>query len=533
MITDGFSWLLSAGLAVPAAFRSFALIAAPAAIDALWQGAAVAAGLAVCLRLLPRIAAAHRFATWAAAFAALAGLEVLPFLPHFATASSAGAALAGTAPHPWLQLDARWSVAIAALWAALAAIRSIDLLLHSIRLRRLWKSAQPIDAGREAALATLQGRGRAQVCTTRELDRPSVIGFFAPRILIPDWLYARLTPGELEQVVLHETEHLRRRDDWTNLLQKLCLVLFPLHPALAWIERRLCREREMACDEGVVRITQAPRSYAACLASLAERRLQRRREALSLGAFERRPELVHRVHSILLRKRALHPLGARALLGMLGCGLLFGAVELARCPQMVAFVPAQRLVAQAAQPVALRDAAFRGAMPAFRATNVEALVPASSRQPEIFPALQPRGATSEKARRSLETTSVNLAYVQPKQRLLKAEAPDSATDASRQPQAWAVLATWQVQSSTPEAGEAADYDGKAQSNGQAQEHGKPSQLASRITVTRLILRVYPAGPAAAAPASNSPASNASSMKKPAFASPAVLPFGNGWLVIQL
>ena len=130
-----------------------------------------------------------------------------------------------------------------------------------------------------------------QVCTTPNLDRPSVIGFFAPRILIPEWLLTRLTPGELRQIVLHETEHLRRGDDWTNLFQKLCLVLFPLDPALVWIERRLCAEREMACDDGVVRVTHAPRAYAACLASLAERGLRRRAEALSLGAWQRRPEL--------------------------------------------------------------------------------------------------------------------------------------------------------------------------------------------------------------------------------------------------
>ena len=112
-----------------------------------------------------------------------------------------------------------------------------------------------------------------EICTTTTLQRPSVIGFLKPRILIPDWLFARLTAGELEQIVLHEAEHLRRRDDWTNLLQKLCLVLFPLNPALVWIERRLCREREMACDEGVIKITHAPRAYASCLARLAERGL--------------------------------------------------------------------------------------------------------------------------------------------------------------------------------------------------------------------------------------------------------------------
>jgi beta-lactamase regulating signal transducer with metallopeptidase domain len=28
---------------------------------------------------------------------------------------------------------------------------------------------------------------------------------------------------------MHEMEHLRRADDWTNLLQKLALVFFPLN----------------------------------------------------------------------------------------------------------------------------------------------------------------------------------------------------------------------------------------------------------------------------------------------------------------
>ena len=53
----------------------------------------------------------------------------------------------------------------------------------------------------------------AEIWATSDLDRPCVIGFFRPRILIPAWLLNRLTPAELEQVVLHESEHLRRRDD--------------------------------------------------------------------------------------------------------------------------------------------------------------------------------------------------------------------------------------------------------------------------------------------------------------------------------
>lgn len=573
-IADAFSWLPAyAGFAVPAAFRALALATAPIFVAALWQGAAVAAGLALCLCLAPRLSAAHRFVVWAAGFAVLAGLEFLPVFAHSTSGAGTGAggALAGLSTQPWLELSAGWSLGIAALWIALAALRAGDLLLHSIRLRRLWKSAVPVEDYSGTAVTTLQGRGRVQVCIASELDRPSVIGFFAPRILIPDWLYARLTPSELRQVVLHEAEHLRRHDDWTNLFQKLCLVLFPLNPALAWIERRLCREREMACDEGVVRITGAPRSYAACLAGLAERRLQRRAGALgalSLGAFERRPELAHRVHSILLRKNVLNPIGAGALLGLVGCGLVFGSLELARCPQMVAFVPAHSLasaaVAQTAQadgtqvvPAAYllgREPAFTAAASGFRAVNAVAILPANASRTAVLHAAR-RTAASQQAPWMVKTKASRLAPAEPGQHLLRAEIRGRATNPAEaaQPQGWVVFTAWQVQTSTQSAGITADYETDA--NGAARQtanenenaaasatSSQPSAPASQITVTRLILRIYPARPAASSAAGSThaqqapisrPDSSSNSDTKPVLSRPTALPFDSGWLVIQL
>ncbi len=152
---------------------------------------------------------------------------------------------------PWFALDSRWCLGVAALWLAASLYRLVDLGIHSLRLCKLWKSAVPFAASELPAglQADLRGARRPiEVCATKELDRPAAIGFMRPRILIPDWLLEQMTAGELEQVVLHEAEHLRRRDNWTNLAQKLALAAFPLSPALMWIERRLCREREMACD---------------------------------------------------------------------------------------------------------------------------------------------------------------------------------------------------------------------------------------------------------------------------------------------
>ena len=538
---------------------AFAETAAPVAVAALWQGAAIALVLGGCLRLTPRfkihIGAAQRFGLWAAAFAVVVGLGFLPWIARSTAGAIAASALPGAvAATPWLRLDDRWAFAIAGLWLLASLVRAASLAVHSLRLRRLWNSASPVEVEanlRVLLTAAFPTRRPVEICATGELDRPSVIGFFAPRILIPDWLFARLTPGELEQVVLHEAEHLRRRDDWTNLLQKLALVLFPLNPALAWIEGRLCREREMACDEGVVRRTQAPRAYAACLTSLAERRLElrleRRNHALSLGAFGRRPELVRRVYSILARKKALHPVAARALVGVAGCGLLIASVELARCPQMVAFVPAAKTeMARIDSTTQLGDGdrAFgpttevRGDS-GYHAVETKAILPAGRH------AVPPTPASS---RRTL-TPSVELAGASqrqmastgeiPREVLLRAEMPDANADDGRQNASsglagqaqYVVLTTWEeVRTSPRHARMISDYDASANAQSQSADaaDGADGQAVTRITVTRLILAVYPIGygPNGIAPSSKS--THAEDSGRPTASVPE-----SGWLVFQL
>jgi hypothetical protein len=254
-----------------------------------------------------------------------------------------------------VQLDVRWSFAIAALWVMVSLVRAVQLAMSAVRLHGIWKRAVPVE-GCDAVLLAAGFRG-VDVCTSKDVDRPSVIGFFSPRILIPEELLARLTTAEFGQIVLHEVGHLRRRDDWINLLQKLSLVLVPLNPVLMWVERRLCLERELACDDDVLRLTKAPKAYATCLTNLAEQRLGRRAAALSLGAWERKSELARRVHSILLGGKRMGTAQARVVMSVLVLGLLGGSAELARCPQLVSF-------SRAALPVSA-EAQNSGAVPGY------------------------------------------------------------------------------------------------------------------------------------------------------------------------
>ena len=123
-------------------------------------------------------------------------------------------------------------------------------------------------------------------------------------------------------------EHLRRRDDWTNLFQKAALVLFPLNPVLLWVERRLCAERELACDDRVLRSSGAAKAYAICLTRLAEFSMIQRSLSLALGAWERQSELVRRVHRLL--RRPTESMGDRQA-QFLTAGLILGVFWRRHC----------------------------------------------------------------------------------------------------------------------------------------------------------------------------------------------------------
>ena len=214
---------------------------AQAFIAGLWQGLILVFAVALVLRLVPRVNATARFAVWGFAFALAVAMPLL----HLPGASIRGAHDASVTVH----LGAGWGVAIAAVWAILMLVRGAQLLLHTIHLRRIWRQAQPVPVeGAIQALLQRSGRRTIDLCVSIDVDSPSVIGFLSPRLLIPEWLFARLAPLELQQIVLHECEHLRRGDDWINLLQKIGLALFPLNPALLWLDRRLSLEREHVRD---------------------------------------------------------------------------------------------------------------------------------------------------------------------------------------------------------------------------------------------------------------------------------------------
>jgi beta-lactamase regulating signal transducer with metallopeptidase domain len=456
--------------------------AAGSLFSAVWEGAALAACVVLCLRLIPGLSAAARSIVWMNVFLLLVLLHLVPF-------AGVRANSAGLDHSTLLHLSLVWSFVVAGLWVLLSFWRAAQLIASAIRLRGLVNRATPIsaDAGLQALLEIRTDAGRlrrsAVLCSSEEVERPSVFGFFRPRVLIPPALLERLTPAELHQVVIHEMEHLRRADDWTNLLQKIALVLFPLNPALLWVERRVCTERELACDDSVLRSSCGRKAYAICLTHLAEYSMLRRSLSLVLGAWERQSELVRRVHRILRRPGAsMSRRQTWALTGSLVAGVLVCALGLARSPQLVSFrSDAQPQQARFAAPsVDLRAGNFvqgRSALSATHAQMVKAIMPSSQVEPIAKAKPVQKNATLRNVRR------------RPAQ--------------SRQ--AWVMMTTW----SDSEAGARMVFTvaQMKQSEGDQTQQGSKSPTVPKQPVERQ-LRINRVSYAA-------------------------VPFGNGWLIIQI
>jgi bla regulator protein BlaR1 len=94
------------------------------------------------------------------------------------------------------------------------------------------------------------------------LLEPAVFGIFRPVLVMPQGIFDRLTPAQLQAVIAHELCHLRHRDNLVATLQMFVETIIWFHPLVWWIGRRMIEERERACDEEVLRLGSEPRVYA-------------------------------------------------------------------------------------------------------------------------------------------------------------------------------------------------------------------------------------------------------------------------------
>jgi beta-lactamase regulating signal transducer with metallopeptidase domain len=157
---------------------------------------------------------------------------------------------------------------MATVWFVFSLVLLARLFAGYCVLRNLKLTATPVSPDWQlhvSRLCVTHGiRRQPQLLVSSHASGPMSLGFLRPAIVIPLTLLERLSHSELEQIVLHELAHLHRRDDWSNLAQKLIEAVLPIQPAVYWLGYQMSLAREMACDDWVIAATGTPWSPACC-----------------------------------------------------------------------------------------------------------------------------------------------------------------------------------------------------------------------------------------------------------------------------
>ena len=320
---------------------------------------AVAAGL--CL-LLPRAAAATRHRIWFLAVASLPCLLLLACLPHswhrplwsvstdinsgnqvsltlnLAPVGKAGNSavpvspartLAAAASHssgnsqPFAaRFSATWLAVVFVIWFFGALLCLMSVLLSHVRVMRLAREGLPLETTDWTLLLRQAGgalRLRRPVSLWQSIDNPMPLtwGWWRPVVLVPAEA-AHWPPQRRRIVLLHELAHVKRWDCLTQTIARIVRALFWINPLIWLATRRMCVERERACDDLVLTGGCKASDYATQLVEIAQ--TYRHVSQVAAIAMARPSQIKSRIAAIVdaARARRSRPLTAVAILVFMG-----------------------------------------------------------------------------------------------------------------------------------------------------------------------------------------------------------------------
>jgi beta-lactamase regulating signal transducer with metallopeptidase domain len=128
----------------------------------------------------------------------------------------------------------------------------VRLAIGTVRARRLVRDAVLHDGMRTSSLCAA----------------PVTVGFLHPTVIFPEH-WRQWPQTQLNAVLTHECEHVRRRDSLVQWLALLNRALFWFHPVAWWLERHLSALAEEACDNAVLARGHNPHEYSEYLIDMA------------------------------------------------------------------------------------------------------------------------------------------------------------------------------------------------------------------------------------------------------------------------
>ena len=277
----------------------------------LWQSTLVAAVVGMLTLLLKKNGARTRYWVWLAA--------VVKFLVPFGVLVSLGGNMPvpgwvakapvivqpaisfvmGDVSQPVLPMlqealatpkatDAHWPIILFGVWACGFVVVAFRWIQRWMRVQADVHVASPLPI--EIGIPVL---------SSPVLREPGVFGIFWSVLLLPEGMAEHFSKAEWEAILAHEICHARCYDNLTAAIYMLVETIFWFHPLVWWMGKRLVTERELACDEEVLRLGSEPKVYAEGILKVCELYLE---SPLECVAGVTGSNLRRRIRSIMIHR---------------------------------------------------------------------------------------------------------------------------------------------------------------------------------------------------------------------------------------
>ena len=204
----------------------------------------------------------------------------------------------------WVDQHMKWWVIFWAIGVFVYLLRFAGGLWYIQQLRR---KALPVQENWSALLGSLSRKcGIHRLVKLSEsylIDKPLVIGWLKPIILLPVGILSGLPPAQIEAILLHELAHVQRHDFIINLLQALVEALLFFNPFVWALSAMVRREREHCCDDRVINCIGDPIHYVYALAQIEEMRYMPN-PSLAMALNNNKFQVLQRIQRIM--KKNIH-----------------------------------------------------------------------------------------------------------------------------------------------------------------------------------------------------------------------------------
>lgn len=296
-------------------------------LHSLWEGGIVAIALAVLLSFLH--SSRMRYICACLALLVVAGASIGTFLYFTSEVESGFRSPIGPIPQPALNpgqfAGTSSSLGLKDVLPWLSPLWLIGLLIFSFKNIGCWITAERMrrrgvclapevwQSRLNAIRNTLGISSPVALLESCLVHVPVVIGYARPVILVPVGILAGLPVAQMEMILMHELQHIRRYDYVVNVIQTCVEGVLFYNPTVWWISRIIRTERELCCDDLVVAATKDAHGYARALTTLEETR----RNFTEMAIASNGGNLMKRIHRLLHR-----PSPGIAVLPLFSAGLL-------------------------------------------------------------------------------------------------------------------------------------------------------------------------------------------------------------------